>query len=53
MNEFTENPLGDLRVFVEANSYPVENRVVSRCIDGRYSSEDGLPALAIPGADIG
>lgn len=38
-----------------ANKYPVDekNHFLSRCIDGRYSNEKNLPALAIPGADAG
>lgn len=38
-----------------ANKYPVDekNHFMSRCIDGRYSNEKNLPALAILGADIG
>ncbi|MFH1827392.1 MAG: hypothetical protein ABH812_03120 [bacterium] len=54
MNEIREGVLmQDIRTFVETNNYLVENEVLSRCIDGRYIGEDGLPVLAIPGADIG
>lgn len=36
------------------NRYPVkENKFLSRCIDGRYLNEKNLPALAIPGGDLG
>lgn len=37
------------------NRYKVDpkTRFLSRCIDGRYENTDNLPALAIPGADIG
>lgn len=43
----------EIRDFITENNYPVGNRVMSRCIDGRYPSDESLPALAIPGADIG
>ena len=41
--------------FVEANKYKIDpkTRLISRCIDGRYQVEHGLPALAIAGADAG
>lgn len=29
------------------------NSFFSRCIDGRYENEENLPALALPGADLG
>lgn len=37
------------------NKYKVknENRLLSRCIDGRYENSDDLPPLGLPGADIG
>jgi len=37
------------------NKYQVEekDRFLSRCIDGRYKNSPNLPALAIPGADLG
>jgi len=37
------------------NRYPVDEgfRYISRCIDGRYENNRNLPALALPGADIG
>lgn len=40
---------------VLANKYLVDEKTqfISRCIDGRYSNEKNLPALAIPGADAG
>ena len=40
---------------VSENKYRVteESQFVSRCIDGRYSNESTLPALSIPGADMG
>lgn len=56
MSEFVENkPMTPefVKEFVEGHSYPIQNRVMSRCIDGRYPSDESLPALAIPGADIG
>lgn len=33
--------------------YEVKNPLISRCIDGRYTNGDTLPALAIQGADAG
>jgi hypothetical protein len=41
--------------FVLRNKYPVSenNSLITRCIDGRYDRVEGLPALAIPGADAG
>ncbi|MBW7960534.1 hypothetical protein H3C65_03530 [Patescibacteria group bacterium] len=46
--------LEDAKLFVSENRYPVKGkRFISRCIDGRYKNEEGLPALAIPGADLG
>ncbi|OGK30981.1 hypothetical protein A3F29_04425 [Candidatus Roizmanbacteria bacterium RIFCSPHIGHO2_12_FULL_33_9] len=58
MEETTEggpmSGLDDARNHVQKESYPLpENPYISRCIDGRYLNDDGLPALAIPGADIG
>ena len=40
---------------IRENRYKVdpEKKFLSRCIDGRYKNEDGLPALAFPGADVG
>lgn len=37
------------------NRYKVnpKTKFLSRCIDGRYENEENLPALAIPGADVG
>jgi hypothetical protein len=43
-----------VRKFVQKEGYFFpSNPYISRCIDGRYPSGDRLPALAIPGADIG
>lgn len=56
MNEIVEHtPMTDREVedFIRRESYSFSNRVISRCIDGRYAKDKGLPALAIPGADIG
>jgi|SRR3990167_1923788 len=56
MSEFEEVPImtpEQVQGFVEEQSYPVQNGVMSRCIDGRYPSDESLPALAIPGADMG
>lgn len=55
-NESVKPPMTEpeVRDFIINNSYPVTtNRVMSRCIDGRYPDDESLPALAIPGADIG
>jgi hypothetical protein len=40
---------------ISDNLYQIEenSRLMSRCIDGRYPNIDSLPALAMPGADIG
>lgn len=40
---------------VASNRYKVhpDTKSLSRCIDGRYENSDSLPALAIPGADLG
>ena len=38
---------------VSVNKYLVNERRVSRCIDGRYQNRPNLPALAFPGADVG
>ncbi|MGB9883561.1 MAG: hypothetical protein ACPLRN_03560, partial [Microgenomates group bacterium] len=37
------------------NRYKInpQTKFLSRCIDGRYENKDDLPALAIPGADLG
>ncbi len=45
----------EIAKLVLANKYPVDEKThfISRCIDGRYSNEKNLPALAIPGADVG
>ncbi|MEX1052239.1 MAG: hypothetical protein WEC80_00135 [Patescibacteria group bacterium] len=43
-----------VRKFVQKEGYFFpDNPYISRCIDGRYPDDDMLPALAIPGADIG
>jgi len=48
-----------VQLLVKENSYKVngKNKFFSRCIDGRYKNEskveENLPALAIPGADLG
>src|SRR4030043_969423 len=45
----------EITLFVERNKYPVDDNtsLMSRCIDGRYDRVEGLPALAILGADAG
>ena len=37
------------------NKYKVkeENKLLSRCIDGRYKNSDDLPSLGLAGADVG
>jgi hypothetical protein len=45
--------LEEIEQFVLRNKYPVENPMLCRCIDGRYDRVEGLPTLAIPGADAG
>ncbi|HLL61219.1 MAG TPA: hypothetical protein VK338_05860 [Candidatus Nitrosocosmicus sp.] len=47
--------LDRINQFIEENKYRIEekNSLHSRCIDGRYEHQDGLPALAKPGADVG
>ncbi len=37
------------------NRYKINPKIkfLSRCVDGRYENKDDLPALAIPGADLG
>lgn len=44
-----------IHAIVSENKYllPEGSRFLSRCIDGRYENSENLPALAIPGADIG
>ncbi|NTU73162.1 hypothetical protein HGB07_03245, partial [Candidatus Roizmanbacteria bacterium] len=47
--------LTDANQLVAENKYPVasDRKFLSRCIDGRYVNAPDLPALAIPGGDIG
>jgi len=47
--------LNNLKNLLAKNAYPVisSQKFLSRCIDGRYLNEKNLPALAIPGADLG
>jgi hypothetical protein len=44
-----------IQFLIKENSYEVDekNKFFSRCIDGRYKNSPNLPALAIPGADLG
>jgi len=44
-----------IQLLVKENSYQVDekNKFFSRCIDGRYKNSPNLPALALPGADLG
>lgn len=52
-----KNTLNKDQVFglVASNKYPPSEKTkfLSRCIDGRYQNEKGLPALATPGGDLG
>jgi hypothetical protein len=50
----TLNP-AQIHSVISENKYQVNqnNAFTSRCIDGRYENAPSLPALAIPGADIG
>ncbi|PIS15491.1 hypothetical protein COT62_03415 [Candidatus Roizmanbacteria bacterium CG09_land_8_20_14_0_10_41_9] len=54
MTKFTlsKDQLQDL---IDENKYSVDpdKKFLSRCIDGRYENESGLPALAMPGGDAG
>lgn len=45
----------NVQELVMENKYEVDPKTqfISRCIDGRYENGDGLPALAIAGADAG
>ncbi len=45
----------ELHTLISDNSFKVDasRKFISRCIDGRYKKYDNLPALAIPGGDIG
>ncbi len=47
--------LDNVGELVRENRYKVvpEKKFLSRCIDGRYSNSEDLPALAFPGADVG
>lgn len=44
-----------IQQLITHNRYKVDekHKYVSRCVDGRYENEENLPALAIPGADLG
>ncbi len=44
-----------LSLLILKNRYQVDKKTKfsSRCIDGRYSNDENLPALAFPGADAG
>jgi hypothetical protein len=44
-----------IQMLVKENRYQVDekNKFLSRCIDGRYKNNSKLPALALPGADLG
>jgi len=44
-----------IQELVYKNSYRIDEKTkfISRCIDGRYFENKNLPALAIPGADVG
>jgi len=44
-----------MQLLLKENRYQVNevNKFLSRCIDGRYKNSFDLPALALPGADLG
>jgi len=44
-----------IQILVKENCYQVDekNKFLSRCIDGRYKNNSKLPALALPGGDLG
>ena len=44
-----------IQLLVKENRYQVDekNKFFSRCIDGRYKNNSKLPALALPGGDLG
>jgi len=44
-----------IQLLVKENCYQVDekNKFLSRCIDGRYKNNSKLPALALPGGDLG
>jgi hypothetical protein len=44
-----------IQLLVKENRYQVDekNKFLSRCIDGRYRNNSKLPALALPGGDLG
>jgi hypothetical protein len=44
-----------IQILVKENRYQVDekNKFLSRCIDGRYKNNSKLPALALPGGDLG
>jgi hypothetical protein len=44
-----------IQLLVKENRYQVDekNKFLSRCIDGRYKNNSKLPALALPGGDLG
>lgn len=52
MQKFTLSKSELSSVLLE-NLYEVQNPLISRCIDGRYSNTEALPALAIQGGDAG
>ena len=54
MTKIKLNP-SQIQFLIKENSYPVDekNKFLSRCIDGRYKNRSKLPALALPGGDLG
>ncbi|QQG44312.1 MAG: hypothetical protein HYW86_00105 [Candidatus Roizmanbacteria bacterium] len=54
MKKFILN-LAEVQELVAHNSYTVseKQKFLSRCIDGRYENSSDLPALGIPGGDLG
>ena len=54
MTKIKLNP-SQIQFLIKENSYKVDekNKFLSRCIDGRYKNNSKLPALALPGGDLG
>lgn len=42
-----------ITTLIGENAYEISNKLLSRCIDGRYENNSELPGLAFPGADAG
>lgn len=42
-----------ITTLITDNTYDISNKLLSRCIDGRYENDPNLPGLAFPGGDAG